>query len=98
MLWTSAHRFEYPRNVILRNVLVEQVTHGVYEHSARLLPAPRQIQEVSVQRDGEAVPIAVAAHGFQALSHALGVAVLASLADLRATRDRIPRHFRPFDV
>ena len=40
----------------------------------------------------------LAAHRLEPLRHALGIAMLAALADLRATRHRVPRHLGPFDV
>ena len=56
----------------------------------RLSPVPRQIDQILMQRDREAVAVPRRAHGVEPLRHPLRIAVLAALADLRAPGDRVP--------
>jgi hypothetical protein len=51
-----------------------------------------------MQRYLEGIPVSAAAHRSEAIGHALGIAVLATLADLGASSDGIPGHLCPFDV
>ena len=51
-----------------------------------------------MQREIETVSVAMISHRLQSLRQPFGVAILAAGADLRATRHRIPRRLRPFDV
>jgi hypothetical protein len=51
-----------------------------------------------MERDAKSIAIAITAHRRKALGHALGIAVLATLADLGASRDGIPGHLGPFNI
>jgi hypothetical protein len=84
-------------NEPFRNVLVEQVTHGVHEDSPGLTPSERQPDKIGLERDLEAVSIPGLTHGSQSVRHPLGIAVLASRADLCAARNGIPCAFGPLD-
>jgi hypothetical protein len=90
------------------HVRVKQVAHRVDEHLPRLLPAQRLIEPVLVRHYvGErALPInrfALRSGADDLLSsehlgrEALGVAVRAARAHLRAAGDRIPRRVSPLD-
>src|ERR1700687_1724263 len=77
--------------------LVEQVAHAVDEHSLGLTPTQREIQLVAMKRRPEARPVARVPHRLEAHCEPLGVAVLATRANLRAPRYGIPRGVGPLD-
>ncbi|GIV51987.1 MAG: hypothetical protein KatS3mg038_2508 [Candidatus Kapaibacterium sp.] len=78
--------------------LVEQVAHRVDEDPAWLAPAFRQIDQIRMERNLKAVTISVCSHRLQSLGEALGIAMLAPLANLCAASYRVPGRIRPLDV
>jgi hypothetical protein len=56
------HDLEGPVDQVLGHRLVEQVAHAVDEDAPGLAPAEREGQQIGVERDGEAVPVAGIAH------------------------------------
>src|SRR5579885_1271146 len=98
MLRAVAHGGKHTADKLQRHALMEQVAHGVDEDQTRLTPAFRQIDEIGMQRDVESVAISVRAHRLQSMRQTLGITVLASSADLRATGHRVPCRLCPFYV
>ncbi len=83
----AVHDVEDALDVLERHVLVEEVAHRVDEDCLRLLPSQRELEHVRLQRQLEAVAVVRLTHRLQSLRHALGVAVLAAGANLRAAGD-----------
>jgi hypothetical protein len=92
------HDLEGPVDQVLGHRLVEQVAHAVDEDAPGLAPAEREGQQIGVERDGEAVPVAGIAHRVETDGESFGVTVLAPRADLCAARDGAPGGVRPFDA
>ena len=84
MMTGKLHDSEYLEYEIKGNVLMENVTHGVYEdrHGAR--PSQWFINLVFVSCDPEAVDVVGRSHRLQASCHAFGIAVLATGTDFGA--------------
>jgi len=81
-----------------RHVPVEQVAHGVDEDRVGLAEAQGGVEHPLVSRHlSEVVLVIRLAHGSKAFRHPLCIAMLAARTEFRATRDRIPCGFRPFD-
>ena len=91
------HDIEGPEDERLWDALVEQVAHGVDEHSLRLPPLQGKREEVLVDGNLETVEVIGLPHRLEAPRHPLCVAVSAASADLRAAGDRVPRRRRPLD-
>jgi len=93
----SVHDVKDFVNVIRRHLLMEQIAHRVDEDNLRLFPFERRFEGLSLNGELETVLVVGLAHGFEARCHALGIAVLASRADLCAAGDGIPGGLGPFD-
>ena len=76
---------------------MEQIGHGIDEYYTRLLPANRLAQGFWVDRNRKSAFVFFGPHRLQPLRHPFGIAMLAAMADLRATGHRIPRSLSPFD-
>jgi len=81
-----------------RDLFVKQIAHRIHKDQSRLTPGLGQIDDIFVERNFEAVMISSIAHRLEAQSQTLGIAILATSADLRAAGDRIPRRLCPFNV
>ena len=93
----SAHYIKNFFYKVERHIFMEQIAHGIDENSARLAHPPRQVDQVVVQREVEAVGVAGIAHRLEPLGHALGVTVAAAFGDLGTAGDGVPGHLGPFD-
>src|ERR1051326_7824639 len=91
------HRVENARDKFLGHLLVEEVAHRIYEDHARLAPMKWLLEARRAKCEIKAVLERMAFGAAEALTEALGIAVIASGADLGAARDRIPRRVSPFD-
>jgi hypothetical protein len=78
-----------------RHPLVKQIAHGVHENHPRRFPFFGNLKQIGMQRDVKSVSIPLDAHRLQSVRHALGVAVFAARANLRTTRDGVPRCLGP---
>src|SRR5579872_4872571 len=92
-----SHDIEYALNVIHRNVLVEQVAHGVYENAPGLTPGQREMEHLWLKSQPETVRIVALTHGLEAARHSLCVAMFASGTNLRAAGYWIPGSISPFN-
>jgi hypothetical protein len=77
---------------------MKKIAHGVYKDHATAPPRSWQINNVFVQCQPEAVSITLVPHQLQSHCEALGIAIFAASAYLRATRHWIPSRFSPFNV
>ena len=91
------HRIKYSRDELLRNFLVEEITHRVYEDHARRTPAERLLDPLRPERQVETTFERMSGCPPEPLRETLCVAVVTSGADLCATRNWIPRGVCPFD-
>ena len=64
------------------DVLVKQVAHRIHKDDTRRLPSQWRIDKVGMKCNVEPIAIVVVAHGFEAMGHALGVAVQAPWTNL----------------
>lgn len=92
------HDAEHRLNEAGGDGFMEQVAHRVHEHEPRGFPPERFFQYGLVKGAIEPVPVFVNPHCLEPGGHALGVAMLAAVADLRAARHRVPRSLGPFDA
>ena len=58
----------------------------------------RKVDEIVMQRRCELIRTPGASHQVEAMRQPLGVTVFAALTDLDTARNRVPRHFSPFDI
>lgn len=91
------HGGEHLVHVIEGHALVEQVAHGVDENHARLFPRKRLFETGRSKRQVEPRLERVALHAAKPFREPFRIAVVATRADFRAARDRIPRRVGPFD-
>src|SRR5215469_15668069 len=76
---------------------MEEITHGVHEHSSRGAPAQRLVQLFRNQSQIEALLVWVSLYTTEAFGESLRVAVFATGTNLRATPHWIPRRIGPLD-
>ena len=98
MAGAVVHHLKYPLNEGQWNLGMKQVAHRIDEHLAGCFPSVRAAQLVFVNRNFKPGGILGYTHCQQPLGHGFGVAVFAASGNLRTTRGRVPRHFRPFDA
>jgi len=97
VLLSLVHSIEYLLDKVRGYILMKKVAHRIDEYHLGLFPLPRQIKNVRMTGQLEAVSVVRLAHRLQSFRHSLGVAVLTAAAYLRATGYRIPRRFGPFN-
>src|SRR5262245_50999030 len=93
----SFHDVEYAIDVLSRNLFVKEITHRVYKDEARLLKLQRLLKAMRVQFEIETELVRMIRRSAPPLRETFSVAVVTASADLRATRNRIPRDVSPFD-
>jgi hypothetical protein len=98
VLWAAPHRVEDVADEFAGHVIMEEVAHRVYEYDPWLLPFFGKIDEIGMERESEAVSIAIGTHGMKPGRHPLGVAMLAALTDFCTASDGVPGHLRPFNT
>src|SRR5579872_149972 len=84
-------------DVVLRDSIVKEVTHGVHKYHFWSSPTERFAELFWNKTQVESLLVWVILHTAKSFSKHFGVAVLASGADLRAATNRIPRRIRPLD-
>src|SRR3990172_11254452 len=92
------HRVEDARDEPRWNVLVEEVAHRVHEYAAGPLPQTRLLQAFRPEPQVEPELEGVSLNTTKAFRKPLGVAVVATAADLRAARHGIPGCVGPLDA
>lgn len=97
MLRATSHRFKNATDEFNRNILVEEITHGVHEDDPWALPTLWKVKEVFVKAKLEPILVALDSHGLQALCETLGVTVFTPSRDLGASSNWIPSVLCPFD-
>src|SRR5262245_51005188 len=93
----TAHHIHNTGDVILRYVLVKQVTHRIDENPLRLSPSQRVVELLRHQPQVEALFVRVPGHAAKPLGKRLGVTPRAAWRDLRAPAHGIPGSVGPFD-
>src|SRR5271166_2800307 len=91
------HHIDHRRNVIVRNFLVKQIAHGIYEHPARRLPFQRLVQLPRNKSKIKSLFVGMSLDATESLREDLRIAVRAARTNLGAPTRRIPRGVRPFD-
>src|SRR4051794_11365722 len=86
----ALHRVKHLVQKLSRDLFVEEITHGIYEHSTWSTPMQWLFQLVRSQREVEAVRKWMIRRAAESLCYSLGIAVIAAGANLRATADRVP--------
>lgn len=97
VLLGGSHYFEDPLDEVRRHLRVEEVAHRVHENEPGLPPSERQVDLVLLEGQFETGGVSRVAHGLETRSEALGVAVVAAGAHLRAAGDGVPGGLRPLD-
>ena len=82
----------------VRDILMEQIGHGVDEIDCRFASAQWLLQSVLHQGQSKAIVVTGSPHALQALRHGFHITVFASRRNLGAARCRVPGLFRPFDT
>ena len=80
-----------------RDILVEQITHGIYEHLTRPPPTKRLFQTLFAQRQIESHLKGMANNSAKPFRKSLSVAIVASPGNLGTPSDGIPSRVGPFD-
>ena len=91
------HHVEDLEDEFIRHSAVKKVAHRVHENGLRFFPLERKFQGALVEGRDEAIRVIRLAHRLESQSHPFRVAMLATRADLRAARERVPRGFRPLN-
>ena len=91
------HSVEHLIDESLWYPLMEKIAHGVHENLARLSPAQRLVEALRPQSQVEAAAEGMTGYPSETLRQALGVAIVASRADLGAPGDRISSGVGPLD-
>lgn len=97
MVAGSLHRIKNLVDEQIRDLLVEEITHGVHENHARATPTRRLGQALGTQGEVETALVGVPANAAEALCKTLCVAVVTTRADFGAASDGIPSGVSPFD-
>ena len=92
------HDLRDSAHVLIRDAWLEQIAHRVDEHELGRAPGERLGQFFGDEAQVEALLVGMALHAAKAFGKRLGVAVLASGADLGAAADGVPGGVGPFDV
>jgi hypothetical protein len=91
------HRVENPRHITRGDILVEQVTHRIYEDHPRLLPFKRLRKAFGPQNEIKAVFERMPRHPPEALRKSLSITIVAAGAYFRAPGYWIPGRVCPLD-
>ena len=92
------HGVEYAVDEWRRNVLVEQVAHGIDEDLPRSFPCQRLFHSFRAQCQIEALLVWVPRHPSEPFRETLSVAIGAPLGNFGAPGYRIPGGVSPFDA
>ena len=65
-----------------RNIFMKEITHGIHKNNPWFLPAEWSIQQARMQSYFKTIDVATITHCFEAVGHALGIAVETSRASL----------------
>ena len=91
------HRIEYLPDVLVGYLLMKQIAHRVHEDELRTPPMQRLLYTLRPQGQVETGFERMALDPAKTLGKPFGVAMIASGADLRAARNRVPGAVRPLD-
>jgi len=94
---TLLHDREDFLNELNRNVLVEEIAHGVDEDAARLAPTKGEAQSLRPELKVESLFVGMTGRATKAFSKGFRVAVGTTWADFAAASNRVPRRVRPFN-
>ena len=93
----STHDVADVRDEVGRDLIVEQVAHGIDEDLSRAFPVQRWFQLLGYESQIEAALKGVSGYATEALSEHLRLAELAARAHSRAAPDRVPGRVRPLN-
>lgn len=98
MLTSPCHRGKNRSYKNLRHVLMKQVAHRADEDAPGLTPVEWLVETVKMERHAEGIVRRVPAAPPEPLTHALGIAIPAPVADLRTPGYGVPRVVGPFNL
>lgn len=93
----GVHRKPHFLDELVRYVLVKQVAHTVDEHATWLLPVVRLLKSLRSKNEIKSSLKVMAGDTAPPLRECLGVAMITTRRNFRATRDGIPRCIGPLD-
>jgi hypothetical protein len=85
-------------DVLVRDRVLEEVTHAVHEHCFWCWPLEWIEEFVRYQTWREPMFVGVTWNASKAFSERFGVTVLTAGTDLEASADRVPRRLGPLDL
>src|ERR1700730_9339241 len=91
------HCVEHAGDELLRNLFVKEIAHGVDKYHSGRSPAQGLIETPRTECQVKTRFERVAGRAAEALSEALGIAMVASSAYLGAASHRVPGRIRPFN-
>ena len=91
------HDIEDTIHELQRDILMEEVTHGVNEYSTRTTPTEGLINPLGTQGQIKSHLEMMPRDTTEALRESLGIAVIAAQRNLGATRQRIPSRIGPLN-
>jgi hypothetical protein len=91
------HHIHDGLNEAIRDSLMEEVRHGIYEDSLRSVPAEGLVELFGNESKVEALLVWVSLHSSEPFCKRLRVTVLASGTDLGTPTNRVPRRVGPLD-
>ena len=93
----ALHRVEYAMDELDGNIFMEKITHRIDEDELWVPPARRVLKSFGTQRQIKASLESMSLDIAKAFGKALGIAVVTTGTDLRATGDRVPGAVGPLD-
>jgi len=96
MLLGAGHYVKNSLYELERDILVEQITHGVDKNHLWFLPFERSFEHVGVKRNLEPISVLCHSHCMQPPSHPSGITVVTPGAYGATAGNRVPRGVGPF--
>lgn len=91
------HRIEDLADEISRNIVVEQIGHGVHKDTSGALPLEGELESFRPETEIESLLKVMPGYVSESLGKCQSIAMITPGRDLGASRYRIPRCICPFD-
>ncbi len=90
------HHIEYPVDILIRDIPVEQIRHRIDKNSAWALPLQRYLKPLRPQAQFKPLLIWVPRHATKTFGECQSIAVITAGADLSTAGNRVPSGVCPF--
>ncbi len=97
MLRRLLNYFQHPYEVIVRNLFVKQITHGINKIHRGSLTSDGFVEPLGKKRQAKPIFVTFNMHSPEASGHNFGVTISAAGGDLAAADSRVPSLLCPFN-